>query len=105
MIFKYIITKTGAILFNDKTTHLVVATGFLVLEKELKEKQVYSAGFAKIDFVDGVSFPTVMCSGESTSIGIASHPEKDEEVILDLFTTIGAIKMKMNTNYIKELYV
>lgn len=81
MTFKYIITKYGAILFGEATTHSDVAEGF---------GKPLSAGFAEIEFSGGVAM--VKCYGASESLGIDSIPEKDEFIIYDLFATVSQIK-------------
>jgi hypothetical protein len=79
MIFKYIITDFGAILFNEATTHSMVAEGFI------KEgKKIYSAGFCiiKDGFVREVY-------GRSESLDMESHPDIDFGVISNLFSVIA----------------
>lgn len=75
--FKYIIVRHGAILFNENITHADVAHGF---------PEVYSAGFVIM------SDAGCKCTGESTSIGIKSHPELDELIVGDFFRTLSKIK-------------
>lgn len=77
--FKYIIVDTGAILFNENTTHAQVAKGF---------DKVYAAGFVVIKNYDVV----IKCYGGSESIGIVSIPQKDKVVIKDLLEPVSSIK-------------
>ena len=79
--FKYIITDTGAILFNENTTHSQVAEGF---------DKVYSAGFVSIEF--GLFKVEVKSYGKSESLKLKSIPEKDEFIIKDLFASASEIK-------------
>lgn len=79
LIFKYIVTENGAILFNESTVHLQVAHGF---------KEIYSAGFVAIDLITGTATPT----GESESIGIKSIPHLDKPIIEDLFAQASKVK-------------
>lgn len=78
--FKFIIVDTGAILFNEKTTHADVAKGF---------KKVYSAGFCYINMLTGEVGVTDM---GSESLKLEPQPAKDKEIIEDLFTLISKIK-------------
>ena len=80
LLFKYIIVRTGAILFNEYTTHSQVAEGF---------NEVYSAGFCHIDIV---GTKPIECFGESESLGIKSIPALDTFVITDLFSKLSQIK-------------
>lgn len=80
VIFKYIIVRTGAILFNENTTHSQVAEGF---------DEVYSAGFCSVDI--GGKTP-IKCYGNSDSLKIDSIPALDQFVISDLFAKISQIK-------------
>ena len=87
LLFKYIIVNSGAILFNEMTTHSQVAEGFI------KQKQkIYSAGFVKLEFNGGTYVDKIECFGTSASLDIKSHPKEDEEVILDLFKEISEFK-------------
>ncbi len=81
LTMKYIVVKTGAILFNENTTHSQVAAGF-------KEDEVYSAGFASINSSTG----DVKCYGNSESLKKNSIPEKDSVIIQDLFNPISQVK-------------
>ncbi len=92
LTLKYIITRTGAILFNDNTVHLAVAHGFKQLEKETEKQQVFSAGFVELQFNGGAYIDKIKCFGGSTSMNLQSNPEKDEEVIQDLFEEHSKIK-------------
>lgn len=91
-IFKYIITDTGAILFNENTTHKQVAEGF---------EKVYSAGFARIKIMRREV--EVEAYGESTSLEMQSIPEIDKIIIDDLFAPIS--KIKYFNMSVKEFYV
>ena len=62
-IFKYIITDSGAILFNENTIHKQVAKGF---------KKVYSAGFVNVKIMRREV--EIEAYGESTSLKIKSIP-------------------------------
>ena len=87
LLFKYIIVNSGAILFNEMTTHSQVAEGFI------KEKQkIYSAGFVELQFNGGTYVDSIKCFGASSSLNIKSYPKEDEEVILDLFKEVSQIK-------------
>lgn len=89
LTFKYIIVKTGAILFNEGTVHLAVGHGY----REMKW-EIFAAGFCVIEFNQmSKSNPiTVKCHGESESLKIKSIPEVDEIIIGDLFKQISHIK-------------
>ena len=80
-IFKYIITDTGAILFNENTVHKQVAKGF---------KDVYSAGFVRVK----ISHREVELDvyGKSDSLDIESLPLIDKIIIEDLFSPVSKIK-------------
>lgn len=81
LTFKYIIIRTGAILFNEYTTHSQVAAEF---------DKVYSAGFVVIGFDDeGLSIKPY---GDSDSLKITSDPIRDKIIIADLFSGVSAIK-------------
>jgi hypothetical protein len=77
-MFKFIVVNTGAVLFNQQTTHSLVAEGF---KKE--GMKVFSAGFCTVKG-DGI----VTAFGESDSLKIKSHPEIDKIFIEDLFSTM-----------------
>lgn len=81
LVFKYIITDTGAILFNESTPHAQVAQGF---------PKVYSAGFCVLNL--SKLDPTIHCYGESTSLKIKAIPKLDEQVVADLFEEVSQIK-------------
>lgn len=100
--YKYIIVDSGAILFNEMTTHAQVAEGFI---KE--NKGVYSAGFVKISFIHHTKNITVQAKpyGESVSLKIKSNPTADEMIILDLYAKISQIKyfgLQVKNLYKKE---
>ena len=83
MIFKYIITRFGAILFNENTTHSQVAKGF-------PKEEIYSAGFVGVEF--GTFEHKIEPYGSSASLGIKSIPEKDRMIIEDLLKGSPLIK-------------
>ncbi len=90
--FKYIIVDSGAILFNEQTTHAVVAQGFRDLKQE-----IYAAGFVCIEFNNnnsklGSPIGGIRCHGKSESLKIESQPEIDQIIISDLFRPISQIK-------------
>lgn len=82
MLSKYIIVKTGAILFNKLTTHSQVAATF---------SEVFSAGFCKIDF-DKTGRHEIKCTGNSSSLKIGSIPSLDEFVIRDTLAVVSQIE-------------
>lgn len=82
MLSKYIIVKTGAILFNKLTTHSQVAATF---------PKVYAAGFCKIDF-DTTGRHTVTCSGFSESLNIKSIPALDTFIISDTLSKVSQVE-------------
>lgn len=93
MIFKYIIVDSGAILFNENTTHKQVAQGF---------NHVYSAGFVKIEFKSLMTEDDITPHGNSASLSIDSHPELDKPIILDFLE--GSPKIKYFHYSIKNHY-
>lgn len=99
LTFKYIIVKTGAILFNEGTSHIAVGHGF----KEMKW-DIFAAGFCVIEFNQmSKSNPiSVKCYGESDSLKIPSIPAVDEVIVGDLFNQISQIKYFALD--VKELY-
>lgn len=80
--FKYIIVDTGAIIFNENTTHSQVAKGL---------GKVYSAGFVVFKFRSG-TITEPICYGKSDSLEIGSKPRLDKTIIKDLFEEISQIK-------------
>lgn len=91
-IFKYIIVDEGAILFNENTTHSVVAEGF---------KKVYSAGFVHVRI--GQRDVEIDVHGRSESLNIDSIPLIDKIIIEDLFAPVSQIKyfdMKVSPFYV-----
>ena len=78
MIFKYIITNEGAIIFPNSVTHKTVAGGFI---------KIYSAGFCKVIF-DG-EIKVVEAYGNSISLNIGSIPTRDL-VMLNWFFSSGS---------------
>lgn len=78
--FKYIIVDSGAILFNEMTTHSIVAQGF---------KEVYAAGFCQVTFGNKID---IVCHGNSESLNIESQPIIDQTIIKDLFNPTSLIK-------------
>lgn len=95
IIFKYIITKRGAILFNEVATHIQVAHGF----KESGEK-IYSAGF--VPWWPGMK-KFGMPYGKSDSLKIESNPEIDFIIIGDLFNPVSRMKYFGGFDF-EELY-
>lgn len=87
--FKYIIVDSGAILFNENTTHSDVAKGF---------KKIYSAGFVSKNLISD----EIVCYGHSDSLKIEAHPEIDKIIIADLFSPMSQIKYFGMS--VKELY-
>jgi hypothetical protein len=79
--FKYIITDSGAILFNENTVHKQVAQGF---------EKIYSAGFVRVKVMHREIETEVY--GESESLGIKSEPLIDKIIIDDLFVPVSKIK-------------
>jgi len=82
MLSKYIIVKTGAILFNKLTTHSQVGATF---------PKVYAAGFCNIEF-DSTGRHVVTCTGASESLNIKSIPPLDEFIIRDTLTKVSQIE-------------
>lgn len=80
--FKYIIVDSGAILFNESTSHKQVGYGFT---------KIYSAGFVTFK-LRSASITEPKCFGESTSLEIKSQPKKDAQIIKDLFQDVSQIK-------------
>jgi hypothetical protein len=80
--FKYIIVNTGAILFNEYTTHAQVAADF---------DKVYSAGFVTLSF-DKKAGLVINPYGESDSLKLKSVGLFDKLIILDLFSQVSSIK-------------
>ena len=80
-IFKYIITDSGAILFNENTVHKQVAKGF---------KKIYSAGFVSVKIMRREVELDVY--GRSDSLDIESLPLVDKIIIDDLFVPVSKIK-------------
>jgi len=94
IIYKYIITDTGAVLFNEQATHLMMGSGTLKCKRP-----IYSAGFVAITFDKKI---IVEPYGESESLKIKSVPAIDKIVIEDLFNPISAIKYALMI--VKDLY-
>lgn len=89
--FKYVITNSGAILFNNNTPHLLVAKALIC----------YSAGFCKV-YMNCQGIYDVQCYGISESMELDSQPEIDKEVIKDFLNPIS--KVQYNFMIIQELY-
>lgn len=82
MITKYIITDSGAVLFNSMTVHKQVAAGF---------EKIYAAGFVDIKF-NNTGRHEIKCHGHSDSLDIESIPVIDEFIIMDTLTKVSQIQ-------------
>lgn len=92
MIYKYIITRDGPIIFSEKMSHYNVGHGL---------SKIYSAGVCKIIF-DG-QIKVVEVWGESQTLKKHSHPDKDILVLNCFYIEDNAIKIGYLS--IAELYV
>lgn len=94
LVYKYIIVKEGAIIFQENITHSQVGAGW-------DKKDIYSAGFCKVSFC-ALGVKEVVCWGESTSLDLKSKPLIDGTIILDFFKLSS--KVRYNLWDIPSLY-
>ena len=74
---KYIIVR-GKYPISRDTEIAIVFSPLLVHAEMARTREVISAGFVDCNF---------NCFGKSISLGIASRPEKDSEIIMNAFGT------------------
>lgn len=91
MVYKYIITREGAIIFSERYSHYTIGHGI---------PKIYSAGICKIIF-DG-EIQVVEAYGESQSLKKHSHPEKDLFVLNCFYKQANPIEYGLIT--IPEIY-
>lgn len=96
LVYKYIIVKEGAMLFQEGITHSQTAGYWIDMGLP-----IFSAGFCKVSFcARGVR--EVICWGKSDSLNTDSKPGIDGLVILDFFQLMS--KTRYNLWDIPSLY-